>query len=86
MCQAEDPNHAYQGPDDKDNVYIFRSYNFTLAVYWSTRLVHVEDKLITFPDNSTLEVAHIHLDKLDKAWVERVPGVDIVQISTGLYK
>jgi hypothetical protein len=79
------PDHTYQSlPDDRDNVYVFPSHNFTIACYWSTRLVHVEDKLITWPDNSTEEVAYVHLDKLDEAWAERIPGTDCVQISTGL--
>ncbi|KAG0553844.1 hypothetical protein KC19_12G043400 [Ceratodon purpureus] len=83
LSQAEIPDHTFQRADDRDNVYVFRSHNFTFAIYWSTHLVHVEDKLITWPDNSTLEVAHIHLDKLDREWAERVPGIDILQISTG---
>ena len=86
MFQAEIPDHTFQRADDRDNVYVFRSHNFTFAIYWSTHLVHVEDKLITWPDNSTLEVAHIHLDKLDREWAERVPGIDILQISTGVYE
>lgn len=86
MFQGEKPDHTYQSTDDKDNVYVFRAHNFTLAVRWSTHLVHVEYKQVTWPDNSTDEVAHIHLDKLDKAWTELVPGVDIMQMSTGIYK
>lgn len=81
--QVEVPDHTYNAPDDRDNVHVFRTYNFTIAIYWSPYLVHVEDKDITWPDNKTQSVAHIHVDKLDRAWTDRISGVDILQVSTG---
>lgn len=40
--------------------------------------------MMTWPaDNKTERVAHIHVDKLDDAWVNRVSGVDFLQLSTG---
>ncbi|KAG0615945.1 hypothetical protein M758_5G078500 [Ceratodon purpureus] len=84
LSQVEQPDHTYNAPDDRDNVWVFRKHNFTLAIYWSPYLVHVEDKEITFSsDNQTRTVAFIHVDRLDKAWVDRIPGVDILQLSTG---
>lgn len=82
--QVEMPDHTYQAPDDRDNVHVFRTYNFTVAIYWSPYLVKVENKEITW-NNRTQAVAHIHVDKLDEAWVDRISGVDILQLSTGLY-
>lgn len=83
LSQVEVPDHTYNAPDDRDNIYVFRTYDFTVAIYWSPYLVHVEDKDITWPDNKTQSVAHIHVDKLDRAWTDRISGVDILQISTG---
>lgn len=80
----EDPKNIYHTEDDRDNVHLFPTYNFTLAIYWSPYLVHVEDKMMTWPaDNKTALVAHIHVDKLDDAWVNRISGVDFLQLSTG---
>lgn len=40
--------------------------------------------MMTWPaDNKTALVAHIHVDKLDDAWVNRISGVDFLQLSTG---
>lgn len=83
MYQSEQPENIYAAPDDRDKVFVFRSYNFTIAVYWSPYLVHVEDKQITLPNNQTAVVPDVHLDKLDEAFVSRMPGVDFLQISTG---
>lgn len=82
LSQVEMPDHTYQAPDDRDNVHVFRTYNFTVAIYWSPYLVKVENKEITW-NNRTQAVAHIHVDKLDEAWVDRISGVDILQLSTG---
>lgn len=81
--QVEIPENIFHAPDDRDNVHLFPTFNFTLAIYWSPYLVHVEDKMLTFTNNVTQAVAHIHIDRLDDAWVKRVRGVDILQISTG---
>lgn len=81
--QVEVPENTFHAPDDRDNVHLFSTFNFTLAIYWSPYLVHVEDKMLTFTNNKTQAVAHIHVDRLDDAWVKRIHGADIVQISTG---
>lgn len=78
------PDHTYSAPDDRDNVHVFRTYNFTVAIYWSPYLVKAENRQLTW-NNKTQAVAHIHVDKLDEAWVDRIPGVDILQVSTGLH-
>lgn len=84
LSQVESPDHTYSAPDDRDNIWVFRKHNFTLAIYWSPYLVHVEDKEIRFSsDNETHTVAFIHVDRLDEMWVDRVRGVDILQLSTG---
>lgn len=82
ISQVEMPDHTYNAPDDRDNVYVFRTYNFTIAIYWSPYLVEAINKDITW-NNRTEAVAHINVDKLDPAWVDRISGVDILQLSTG---
>jgi len=85
MWQSERPENTYKAPDDRDNVFVFREYNFTMAVYWSPYLVHVDSRKITLPNNATETGVDVHLDQLDEALLKRLPGVDILQISTGLY-
>ncbi|XP_024381548.1 xyloglucan O-acetyltransferase 1 [Physcomitrium patens] len=83
LVQVEDPKNTYHTEDDRFNTYLFRSFNFTLSIHWSPYLVRVEDKSITWPDNTTETVKHIYVDELDEVWVKAAVGVDILHISTG---
>lgn len=84
LIQVEMPDHTYSAPDDRDNIHVFPTYNFTISIWWSPYLVHVENKQLTWK-NSTQAVAFIHVDKLDKSWIDRIPGVDLLQVSTGAH-
>lgn len=79
----EIPERTYYTDDDQNMAFLFKSTNFTLAIYWSSYLVRVVAKKLVFPDNSTKDVAHIYLDELDQAWAKHAPGIDVLQISTG---
>lgn len=85
MWQSERPENTYKAPDDRDNVFVFREYNFTMAVYWSPYLARVDYRQITLPNNATETGVDVHLDQLDEALLKRLPGIDILQISTGGY-
>lgn len=73
----------YHSEDDKNHVYLFQSYNFTLTIHWAPYLVRVEHKTYTWPDNTTETVPHIYLDELAEVWVKAAVGADILQLSTG---
>lgn len=83
LSQAEVPRHTYWSEDGRHNVYNFQPSNVTLTIRWSPYLVHVENKLITWPDNTTETVSHIYVDELDPNWVTAVVGAEILHISTG---
>ncbi|KAG0504490.1 hypothetical protein KC19_11G144700 [Ceratodon purpureus] len=83
LSQVEDPKHTYWSEDGRNNIHHFRLFNFTLSVRWSPYLVRIEEKLVTWPDNTTENVRHVYLDEPDEMWVKAAVGADIVQLSTG---
>lgn len=83
VIQVEDPRRTFHTQDDKNNAYLFQSFNVSLGIYWSPYLVRMEDKSITWSDNSTDTVTHIYFDELDKNWLNAAVGADILHLSTG---
>lgn len=83
QVQVEDPKDIYHSEDDRNHIYLFQSYNFTLRIHWAPYLVRVEDKLYTWPDNKTEIVTHVYLDELAEVWVKAAVGADILQLSAG---
>ncbi|XP_024402139.1 xyloglucan O-acetyltransferase 1 [Physcomitrium patens] len=83
LSQVEDPRRTFHTQDDKNNAYLFQSFNVSLGIYWSPYLVRMEDKSITWSDNSTDTVTHIYFDELDKNWLNAAVGADILHLSTG---
>ena len=79
----ENPKDVYRSEDDKNHIYLFQSYNFTLTIHWAPYLVRVEDKSYTWPDNKTEIVTHVYLDELAEVWVKAAVGADILHLSTG---
>lgn len=79
----EDPKHEYWSEDGRNNIHHFRSFNVTLTIRWSPYLVRTEEKLVTWPDNTTETVRHVYLDEPDETWVKAAVGADILQLSSG---
>jgi hypothetical protein len=79
----ENPTRTYHQDDDKENTYLFPSYDFTLSIRWSPYLIRQSDKEIVMGDNTTRVVAHLDLDVLEESWVNAIIGADIVIISSG---
>lgn len=79
--QVEQPDHVYHDKGYKSRRWVFPSYNFTISVLWSPFLVEAA----IFEDMngvSTSEV-ELHLDQLDKKWVDQYQNLNYMIISTG---
>ena len=77
----EQPNHVYHDEGYKNRRWVFPSYNFSISVFWSPYLVQAA----IFEDMngvSTSEV-QLHLDQLDKKWVDQFQNLNYMIISTG---
>ncbi|KAG0606641.1 hypothetical protein M758_9G157600 [Ceratodon purpureus] len=84
LAQVEDPKDMYHSEDDRNHIYLFQSYNFTLRIHWAPYLVRVEDKPYTWPDSNKTEiVTHVYLDELAEVWVKAAVGADVLQLSAG---
>ena len=84
QVQVEDPKDMYHSEDDRNHIYLFQSYNFTLRIHWAPYLVRVEDKPYTWPDSNKTEiVTHVYLDELAEVWVKAAVGADVLQLSAG---
>lgn len=81
LSKVEQPDHVYHDKGYKSRRWVFRSYNFTISVLWSPFLVEAA----IFEDMngvSTSEV-ELHLDQLDKKWVDQYQNLNYMIISTG---
>ncbi|XP_034673859.1 protein trichome birefringence-like 23 [Vitis riparia] len=81
LSKVEQPDHVYHDKGYKSRRWVFPSYNFTISVLWSPFLVEAA----IFEDMngvSTSEV-ELHLDQLDKKWVDQYQNLNYMIISTG---
>ncbi|XP_044486637.1 protein trichome birefringence-like 23 [Mangifera indica] len=81
LSTAEKAVEVYHDEEFKSKTWQFPSYNFSLSVVWSPFLA----KAAIFEDIngvSTSEV-ELHLDKLDKKWIDQYFNIDYMIISTG---
>ncbi|CAN1254247.1 Protein trichome birefringence-like 23 [Linum perenne] len=81
LSTVEEAVEVYHDAEYRSKRWHFPSYNFTISNIWSPFLVQAE----IFEDYngvSTSEV-QLHLDKLDKSWVDVYPSLDYAIISTG---
>ncbi|KAI3861666.1 hypothetical protein MKW98_000618 [Papaver atlanticum] len=79
LSQGEIPKDIYKDYEDRFRIFYFPAHDFTLTVFWTSFLVDGEDKGII--NGSTTNVFHIHLDKIDVNWAQKLPGVDYAVIS-----
>ncbi|KAB2069730.1 hypothetical protein ERO13_A08G085000v2 [Gossypium hirsutum] len=81
ICIVEQPVQIYQDVDSKSKRWYFQSYNLTISNIWSPFLV----KAAIFEDINGVSTAEVqlHLDKLDKKWLDIYSSLDYMIISTG---
>lgn len=80
LAQVETPENLYR--DEKDHFvrWLFPSYKFTLAVFWSPFLVEAtEDEVHGFSSN----YQKIFLDHVDNNWASSLSEFDYVVLSLG---
>ncbi|TYI14459.1 hypothetical protein ES332_A08G121700v1 [Gossypium tomentosum] len=78
---VEQPVQIYQDVDSKSKRWYFQSYNLTISNIWSPFLV----KAAIFEDINGVSTAEVqlHLDKLDKKWLDIYSSLDYMIISSG---
>ncbi|KAH1107304.1 hypothetical protein J1N35_011072 [Gossypium stocksii] len=81
LSTVEQPVQIHEDVDSKSKRWHFQSYNLTISNIWSPFLV----KAATFEDINGVSTAEVqlHLDKLDKKWLDIYPSLDYMIISTG---
>ncbi|KAJ9706142.1 hypothetical protein PVL29_001616 [Vitis rotundifolia] len=81
LSKVEQPDHVYHDKGYKSRRWVFPSYNFTISVLWSPFLVQAA----IFEDMNGVSTseAELHLDQLDKKWVDQYQNLNYMIISTG---
>ncbi|KAF9605422.1 hypothetical protein IFM89_017161 [Coptis chinensis] len=80
LSQEQTPIDIYKGSNDRFRTWYFPSHDFTIKVLWTTFFVIAEERII---NGTYTGVYDMHLDRLDKKWAEKLPGVDYAIISNG---
>ncbi|MCL7041408.1 hypothetical protein MKW94_020355 [Papaver nudicaule] len=78
LSQDQTPMEFYRGFEDRDMVYYFPSYDFTLMVYWANTLIIANERVV---NGSRTGVFDLHLDKVDDYWAIVLPALDYLIIS-----
>ncbi|OVA16275.1 PMR5 N-terminal domain [Macleaya cordata] len=78
LFQEQTPLDIYKDSEERFRTFYFPSHNFTLMVLWTKFLVIAEERVI---NGSNTGVFDIHLDKIDKNWAQKLPGLDYAIIS-----
>ncbi|KAK9147305.1 hypothetical protein Scep_006062 [Stephania cephalantha] len=81
LSKVEEAIEVYHDEEYKSRRWNFPSYNFNVSVIWSPFLV----KAATFEDMNGVSTSDIelHLDELDKKWVDQYRSLDYIIISGG---
>ncbi|KAI3979256.1 hypothetical protein MKX01_007732 [Papaver californicum] len=86
LSKVETANEVYHaGYSDegfRDRRWHFPSYNFTLSVIWSPFLVKAVYSIVDINGVSTEDI-QLHLDELDKKWIDQYTSFDYMVISGG---
>lgn len=76
--QEETPVEIYKDAEDKFTTWQFTRHNFTLMALWSQFLVTASDIVV---NGSATGGFHLHLDKVDKNWADKLPVMDYAVFS-----
>ncbi|KAL5974472.1 hypothetical protein ACLOJK_031137 [Asimina triloba] len=71
------PEDQSNSPDDRFKHLFYKSYNFTLASFWSPHLVRTKEA------DQPLDVTKVYLDKPDDKWMAQINQFNYVIISAG---
>ncbi|WCJ20922.1 TRICHOME BIREFRINGENCE-LIKE 22 [Euphorbia peplus] len=80
LSQEEVPIYAYKDAENRNRIWRFPSYNFTLEVLWTKFLVSGEERT---NNGSSSGVFDVYLDKIDSSWSTDISNMDYIIISAG---
>ncbi|XP_071918299.1 xyloglucan O-acetyltransferase 3-like [Coffea arabica] len=81
LSEEETPQEVYRGDEGgKTITWHFPHHNFTIMVLWSQFLVSASEMVV---NGSATDSFHLHLDKIDESWAQKLPALDYAIISAG---
>ncbi|XP_065879206.1 xyloglucan O-acetyltransferase 4 [Euphorbia lathyris] len=80
LSQEEVPIDVYKDAQDRNRIWHFPSYDFTLKILWTKFLVSGEERMI---NGSSSGVFDLYLDKVDNSWSRAINNIDYIIISAG---
>lgn len=78
--QEETPTQVYRDAEDRTATCHFPRHNFTIMVLWTQFLVSASEIIA---NGSATGGFHLHLDKIDESWVQKLSAIDYAIISDG---
>ncbi|XP_071917002.1 xyloglucan O-acetyltransferase 3-like [Coffea arabica] len=80
LFQEETPHEVYSEDEEgKTIIWHLPRNNFTIMVLWSQFLVSASEIVVNGTQTGSF---HLHLDKVDESWVQKLPALDYAVIST----
>lgn len=81
MFQIEYPIDVSYTPNENFKRWRYKTYNFTLATFWTPHLVKSKEADTNGPTNTGL--FNLYLDEFDEEWTTQIDDFDYVIISAG---
>lgn len=78
LSTVETPKSIEKDEDDKFTTWEFSKHNFTLTAFWSQFLVAATARVVNGTDTGGF---HLHLDRVDTKWSEKLPSIDYAVFS-----
>ncbi|KAL9676345.1 hypothetical protein QQ045_004559 [Rhodiola kirilowii] len=81
LSRVEDPVDESYTPDEQFKRWIYKTYNFTLATFWTPHLVRA--KYLESTNPTLPKIHHLYLDEHDEKWTSQIEDFSYVRISGG---
>ncbi|XP_050225782.1 xyloglucan O-acetyltransferase 4 [Mercurialis annua] len=80
LSQEDIPVDAYKDNEDRNRIWHFPAYDFTLKIIWTKFFVAGEERMI---NGSSSGIYDLHLDRIDNNWGRDLHTLDYIIISNG---
>ncbi|KAH6830231.1 hypothetical protein C2S53_000200 [Perilla frutescens var. hirtella] len=80
LSTVDTPKSIEKDIEDKFTTWEFPKHNFTLTIFWSQFLVTATDHIVNGTPTGSF---HMHLDRVDTKWSEKLPSIDYAVFSDG---
>ncbi|KAH6830230.1 hypothetical protein C2S53_000199 [Perilla frutescens var. hirtella] len=78
LSTVEAPKSIEKDAEDRFTTWEFPKHNFTLTAFWSQFLVTATERRVNGTDTGGF---HLHLDRVDTKWSEKLPSIDYAVFS-----